>query len=551
MQLNPTVPDVMADVRYSLPIIARTIPANPEMLVQAPRSKNADALSELRTDTDVVTDSSAEPEPSSATRRKKALARVLFGGSDSDLSLTSPFPLPTDEPNTGSYLPAERPPKVESSSSALSLRETLLPASPSVNADVLTSLSSSTEQPNKQQELAKEVQRKADAVLADLNGMPSNAEAHDTSQRRRVERGQISGPRLVYASTSVDTFPVRSPPALSGQLSAVQNQSPTSNKFVTRFKKIRKSLTAKPTIPASDGSTQYPAELPSSSGDRLLASTPDGLSPFSAAEPSRPELAIASPAATVATTGSDLKGFVSRFLTPRSRETADSERRKQWPLSSAVDEGALKRFVDAANNLGLDQDALAELLARSTSVGSRPTTQNPKHLSTASVDRSGHGKGDPPLSGPVPLSAVRSSAHSSLVQQPQRPSGEIIEKAPIRRRNATTSEAANSTIVRRTLIFPSEATQARQATPEPLRRTSTRRRRSTSAASIPSNRYLHDRVPTPPPPKSSTARRFSAEQSPPMPHIPSSLMAQTEAVNAPQSAPAIPLKNSNSAYDSL
>lgn len=594
--------------------------------IQGPRSKNLSDLSELRTDTDVVADSSTEPEPSSATRRKNALARALFGASDSDQSLTSPSPLPTDEPNTGSYLPAERPPLVESSTSALSLRETLLPSSPSVNAGVITS-SSSTEQPNKQQELAKEVQRRTEAAMADLNRMPSNAKVHDASQRRRVERGQISGPKLVSASTSVDTFPVRSPSALSGQLSAAQNQSPTSTKFGTRFKKIRGSLRTKPAFPTSDGSTQYPAELPSSSGDRSLASTPDGLSPFSAAEPSRPKLAIASPAATVATSGPGLKGFVSRFLRPRSGETPDPERRRQWPSSSAslattssyfahqqsernpdmdvsqqfaqsappdnksfrpdtpvspestsphkpppsappvtssapdagaaraVDEGALKQFIDAANNLGLDQDALTELLARSTSVGSRLTTQNPKHLSAPSVDRSGHGKSDPPSSGPVPLSAVRSSAHRSLVQPSQRPAGEIIEKAPIRRplaRNAATSEAANSTIVRRTLIFPSEA---RQATPEPgmgLRKSSsTRRRRSTSAASMLSNRSLHDRVPTPPPPKSSTARRFSAEQSPPMPHIPSSLMAQTEAINAPQSAPAVPLEKSNSAYDSL
>jgi serine/arginine repetitive matrix protein 2 len=595
--------------------------------IQAPRSKHSSALSELRTDTDAVVDSSTEPEPSSATRRKNALARALFGASDSDQSLTSLSPLPTDEANTGSDLLAERPPLVESSSSALSLHETLSPSSPSVNAGVITSSSSSTEQPDKQQELTKEVQRRTQAAMADLNRMPSNAKVHDASQRRRVERGQISGPKLVSASTSVDTIPVRSPSAASGQLSAVQNQSLNSNKFGTRFKKIRGSLRAKPTLPTSDGSTQYPAELSSGNGDRSLASTPDGPPPFSAAEPSRSKLAIASPAATVATTGPGLKGFVSRFLRPRSGETPDPERRKQWPSSSAslattssyfahqqsernpdmdvsqqvsqsappdnksfrpdtpvspdspsphkpppsappvtssvpdpsaaraVDEGALRQFIDAANNLGLDQDALTELLARSSSVGPRLTTQSSKHLSTTSVDRSGYGKSDPPLSGPAPLSAAGSSANRSLVQSPQRPSGEIIEKAPIRKplaRNATTSEDAKSTIVRRTLIFPSEA---RQSTPEPgmgLRKSSsTRRRRSTSAASMLSNRSLHDRVPTPPPPKSSTARRFSAEQSPPMPHIPSSLLAQTEAISAPQSAPAVPLEKSNSAYESL
>jgi serine/arginine repetitive matrix protein 2 len=219
----------------------------------------------------------------------------------------------------------------------------------------------------------------------------------------------------------------------------------------------------------------------------------------------------------------------------------------------AVDDGALKQFIDAANNLGLDQDALTELLSRSNTVGSRLTAQSSKHLSTTSGDRR-YGKSDPPPSEPAPPSAPGSTAQRSLVQTPRRPSDETVEKAPIRRplaRNGAPSESANSTIVRRTLIFPSEA---RQPTPEPgasLRKSSsTRRRRSTSAVSVHSNRPLHERVPTPPPPK-SPGRRFSAEQSPPMPHIPNSLLAQTETINAPQSAPAVPLEKSNSAYDSL
>ena len=585
--------------------------------IQAPRLNTSSALSESRTDMDVIANSSTDPEPSSATRRKNALAQALFGASDSDQSLTSPSPLPADEPITGSGLPAERPPLIETSTSARSLRETLSPSSPSVNASGLVSSSSVTGRPDKQQELAKEVQRRAQAAMADLNRMPSNR-GHDASQRRRIEPGQISGPKLVSASTSVDTIPVRSESVASGQLSAVQNQSPTSSKFGTRFKKFRGSLRAKP---ANDGS-QNPADLPSSNGDRSLAATPDVPAPFNATEPSRPKLALASPQATVAPTGPGLKGFVSRFLRPRSGETPEPDRRKQWPSSSAsvsissyfaqqqleahpemvdsqqttqsappdnksfrpdtpvspdsspvhkqppsapalpssepdasaargVDESALKQFIDAANNLGLDQDALTELLTRSNTIGSRLTAQSSKHLSTTSVDRR-YGKSDPPPSEPAPASAP---AQRSLVQTPQRPSSETVEKAPIQRplaRNGTPSESANSTIVRRTLIFPSEA---RQPTPDPgtsLRKSSsTRRRRSASAVSVNSNRPLHDRAPTPPPPKSPTARRFSAEQSPPMPHIPNSLLAQTETINAPQSAPAVPLEKSNSAYDSL
>jgi serine/arginine repetitive matrix protein 2 len=597
--------------------------------IQAPRLKTSSALSESRIDTDVAANSSIDPETSSATRRKNALAQALFGASESDQSLTSSSLTPADEPNSGSGLPAEQSPLIESSAStsARSLRETLSPSSPSVNVGVPTLLPSAMVPPDKQRELQKEVQRRTQAAMADLNRMPSNPKGHDASQRRRIEPGQISGPKLVSASTSVDTIPVRSESAASGQLSSVHSQSPTPSKFGTRFKKLRGSLRTKPNYPARDGSVQHPADSPSGNGDRSLAVTPDGPPPFSATELglSRPKPVVAPAPATVAATGPGLKGFVSRFLRPRSGDTPEPDRRKQWPSSSAsvsassyfaqqqserqpemavsqqvtqsapadnksfrpntpvtpessprqkqppsapplpssvpdasaagaVDDSALKKFIDAANNLGLDQDALTELLSRSNTVGSRLTAQSSKHVSTAPGDR-GHSKSDLPSSESVPVSAGSSSAQWSVAQSSQQPSGEVIEKAPIRRplaRNGTTAESVNSTIVRRTLIFPSEA---RQPTPEPgasLRKSSsTRRRRSTGAVSMHSNRSLHDRVPTPPPPKSPTGRRFSAEQTPPMPHIPNSLLAQTEAIKAPQSAPAVPLEKSNSAYDSL
>jgi hypothetical protein len=574
-------------------------------------------------DTDVVASSTTEPEPSSATRRQNALARALFGSSDSEQSLTSPSPPPADEPTTNSaVLPAERPPLIEPAVSSHSLQETLSPSSRSVNADILTSSSSATEPADQQQELVKEVRRRTDAAMADLRRTSSNAKTNDASLRKRIELSQISGPKLVSASTSVDTIPVRSPSAASGQLSPAQNQPLNSSKLGTRFKKFRGSLRAKPTLPGSDGLPQYSVDSPSANGeDRSLAGTPDGLPPFSATEPARPKVAIVTPPASAAATGPGLKGLVSRFLKPRS-DTPEIERRKQVASSTsslttpsyfsqqqlerqpethqtvrsapadnksfrphtpvspesasspvdpppsapsvpslvpeasaarAVDETALKQFIDAANNLGLDQAALTEFLARSPSVGSRLTSQGAKHMSTSS-DRFAQGKSGTPLIEPTQPLAVGSSPRRDFEQSPQRPSGEVIAKAPIRRplaRNAAASDATNSTVVRRTLIFPSEA---RQSTLDPstgLRKSSSMRRRRTSAGSVLSNRSLHDRVPTPPPPKSTANRRFSTEQSPPMPHIPNSLLAQTEAISAPQATSAVPLEKSNSAYDSL
>jgi serine/arginine repetitive matrix protein 2 len=191
--------------------------------------------------------------------------------------------------------------------------------------------------------------------------------------------------------------------------------------------------------------------------------------------------------------------------------------------------------MDAANNLGVDQNALTAFLARS-SIGARLTGQSTKHASATSSDKFAHGKGDFIRVNPCRyLLAIQ--ARAVVVGQP--PRGKMPIRGPLAR-NATTLESAHSTILRRTPIFPSGG---KQSTAEPgtgLRKSSsesTRRRRSTSAASIRSNRSLHDRVPTPPPPKTFANRRFSAEQSPPVPHIPNSLLAQTEAVNAPQSAP--------------
>ena len=599
--------------------------------IQAPRTKSSSIPIELRADTDVVASSAAEPEPSSPARRKNALERALFGdSSDFERSLTTPSPPPTEEPNTtGSAIsPAERPPLVETFTSSRSFQETLSPPAPSVNA-VLPSSPPATQPLDKQQELlVKEVQRRTEAAMADLNRAPSNAKGSDSSQRKRIEVGQISGPKLVSASTSVDTIPVRSPSAASGQLSPAQNQSTNSSKLGTRFKKFRGSLRAKPTLSGSDGFAQYPADLSSANGDRSLAGTPDGHPPFSATEPARSKVTITTPPASAAATGPGLKSLVSRFLKPRAGDTPEPDRRKQLPSASAslttspfsqqqserypearvsrqtvrsappdnksfrphtpvspesaspspvnpppsaplvpssvpeasaarsVDETALKQFIDAANNLGLDHDALTEFLARSPSVGSRLTAQSSRHMSATPGDRSApQGKSDPRFNQPTPLVATGSSARINPGQSPQRPSGEVIAKAPLRRplaRGATTADSTNSAVLRRTLIFPSEAKQSTSDSGTGLRKSSsTRRRRSAGAASVHSNRSPHDRVPTPPPPKSPTSRRFSTDPSPPVPRIPGSLFTPAEAVIAPQSALAVPLEKSNSAYDSL
>jgi hypothetical protein len=108
-------------------------------------------------DTNVGTNTATEPEPSSATPRRNVLVWALFSTLDSEQSLTSPSPPPTDKPTTSSsVLPVEQPPLIKMSTSSHSLREVLLPSSASVNI-VIPTPSSAMEPLNQQHELVKGV----------------------------------------------------------------------------------------------------------------------------------------------------------------------------------------------------------------------------------------------------------------------------------------------------------------------------------------------------------------------------------------------------------
>lgn len=77
-----------------------------------------------------------------------------------------------------------------------------------------------------------------------------------------------------------------------------------------------------------------------------------------------------------------------------------------------------------------------------------------------------------------------------------------------------------------------------------------RHRRSGSGTSAQSARSVHDRAPTPPPPKSNGGRRFSTERSPPVPGVAMSIGAQAEALLRAPPSNAVAEKP-NSPYDSL
>ena len=109
----------------------------------------------------------------------------------------------------------------------------------------------------------------------------------------------------------------------------------------------------------------------------------------------------------------------------------------------------------------------------------------------------------------------------------------------------------NAAVIRRTLIFPSEFRSSKVDLSQVNRKSLMRRhRRSGSATSAQSARSVHDRAPTPPPPKTNGGRRFSTERSPPVPGVATSIGAQAEVLlRAPPSNAAA--EKLSSAYDSL
>lgn len=459
-------------------------------------------------------------------------------------------------------------------------------------------------------ELAREVQRKADAAMVALQKHPSSSNLAlspktSVAPRKRISPNQISTPQLVSASTSVDTIPLPSPaPSVTGGQS----------KIGSRLKRLRGSLRTKPMLPTAEDLTPFPMELRSPPPVQTVKYDPAKFRPAgepiaaSATEVEGFRVPVPSPPASA---GPGLKGFMNRLRgKPRLNETqaefdnhgsygrspnlpplnfgpsssesssaqppltgqprsppssASTPTLHSLPLSAArsptlplfsprhqgtpsteapdatmADESqAIKQLFDAASNLGLDQGALSDLLARSGSTSSRSTgwtllTRNNSTVASASRPDSAQ-SGEP----------SRSNSHRSIVPKkvPEGPS------QPDHLRRPREGAADKNAVVRRTIIYPSESRASTIDLSVLIRKQSSRRKRA-SATSV-SSRSVHDRVPTPPPPRAATGRRFSTDMaSPPVPQLPTSTMPlQTDRLMV---APAGPVeKSSTNTYDSL
>ncbi|KIK97405.1 hypothetical protein PAXRUDRAFT_226911 [Paxillus rubicundulus Ve08.2h10] len=460
--------------------------------------------------------------------------------------------------------------------------------------------------PVDQIELAREVQRKADAATAALMRSPSGKRFVDVNAstisvaRKKIDTSQISEPRLLSAPTSVDTIPLpqpTSPPAVSPQVSLG---------LTGRMRRFRNTLRVKPTVPAAEEITPFPINLQPqtatlSQGLNRRPTLPLGIfGPGSSTDLGK----LKAPTSSPPSSAPGLKGLMARFRKPRTADhvgdSHSSVHSRTSPTTSSptasshhghvrgnvtsptppatttppsveastrpsvdasgtftneVESAAVRQLFEAASKIGLDQVALNDLLSRSTSIsraggwmsgassviGNRsptPATQQPTVLDRIPPATLSDGRlnDDDPVSG---------SDDRTVRKLTVRKQGEGRQT----RQNRQVHE--NSAVIRRTLIFPSELRASKTDLSQVTRKASTRRhRRSGSTTSAQSVRSVHDRAPTPPPPKSNGSRRFSTDRSPPVPIVTTSIAAQAEALlRAPPSN--VTAEKSNSAYESL
>lgn len=560
-----------------------------------------------------------QPEISPTTRRNRDLARALgFGNDDSD-HLVIPQVSDHDSSSTSvsptveAILPPVFPEEVESIAPLSAPRRPqseMRTLSPGVLPQRSQSMRTPRSAPIDQAELAREVQRRADAATAALMKSPgrkfADANASTLSvSRKKIDPSQISGPRLLSVPTSVEAIPLPVP-------TSPHPVSPQPSLGITqRMRRFRNTLRVKQAAPSGEEVTSLPIDIqpqsaPASQGLSRRPTLPlPRFGSGSTTELAKLKTLSTSPPASAAP---GFKGLMARFRKPRTVDSAgdsqssmhsrsspttssptasshqghargnasgpssspptainpssgDASARPSLDASTALandaNSAAVRQLFEAASKIGLDQAALNDLLSRSTSVsraagwvwsggspsamGSNPLTPSPQPSSIPDWNRAALLADKRPNDDDLSSGTDDRTVRKLSVRKAGEP-GQI-------RHHSQPPE--NAAVIRRTLIFPSEFRSSKVDLSQVSRKAMTRRhRRSGSATSAQSARSVHDRAPTPPPPKTNGGRRFSTERSPPVPGLTASIGAQAEMLlRAPPSN--IADEKQNSAYDSL
>jgi serine/arginine repetitive matrix protein 2 len=389
---------------------------------------------------------------------------------------------------------------------------------------------------------------------------PSSAQTATYNPEQLANGGQ----HAVLSATESGRFKISPPPAptppasagpgLRGFISLFRKQRPGEN--ITSPEKYA-AATSRPTTAASAVSAGSRHDAPRASTDSQSRSAPASQAQFSTLRPLSPQSPLSQSFADT---------IPEDYVMPLSAPPAPA-----GAPNDTNDEANLQQLYKAAVNLGLDQAALQDLVARSPSTTSRTTTwskltrnnsvaasrkANNADLRDSRSPQSPPSEGRPSvdaLSFRPPQSPLPSEGHPSLDAASPRPSTEIkqltIRKhaSPAPRNPPQTNTDPLRTVVRRTIIVPSDS-RAQMDLADMLRKQSiSQRRRSAGAGSVTSNRSLQDRAPTPPPPRAVGAKRFSTDnRTPPVPNLPPSFSPHASVLQSPAL-----VEKSNSTYDSL
>ncbi|KAF7440367.1 hypothetical protein PC9H_000711 [Pleurotus ostreatus] len=537
---------------------------------------------------------------SPTTRRNRDLAQVLFG--DEAESKESPAsPPPESTPVVPSVAPlqplesAPSPPQEVTSPKPVPTSPLLSPLQQYRNA----STPRLPQSPEEVAELHRAVQIQAEAATRALR-MPPPPSNHNEStailssnsiSRKRINPGLIGSPTLVSSTASVDTIPLRPPSSGSGNYGG-------PSKISQRFRKFRGTLKAKPHAPAGGEITPYPMDVNEVSPtgqaavyDPSRLNPPGKTTPSSATDFGRAKVTVPSPPASA---GPGIKGFMARFRSKKALESHQQEPEKRpashSPASShlptsplsyrrpatadaagsyssmsqlaavnphqelsfvpekepapGAESEAIDQLFKAAEALSVDRQALTALLRSASSSSKTTLTRNPSMARAPQPDIPEEQSSSPPqivTSSRPSIDGSRPSEDNSVKK------GSIRRHVDALRPPRESLDAPSSSIVRRTIILASDTRSSTFDLNTLLRKSSNRRKRA-SAQSF-SNRSVHDRVPTPPPPRSNASRRFSQDPSPPVPHLPGS--------SSPGDYLAVPAlsngteKPNSAAYDSL
>ncbi|KAH8833522.1 hypothetical protein DL96DRAFT_443811 [Flagelloscypha sp. PMI_526] len=300
------------------------------------------------------------------------------------------------------------------------------------------------------------------------------------------------GEHPIFSATEPGRFkvPLPSPPASAG---------PGLKGFMSRFRGTKRetNMNGKEEVPYGYASP-YLIASPSSPSS---AATPQAAQGFGT--PTGPAL---HPPSTTSPASMSSPNLLHRFEPPAEE--------RQPPLAQAVDDssaGKIQHLFDVASDLGVDREALNELLSRSGSTSSQAT-----RWSKATALDLKASQFDPPHNPPTPQKSVRaeeSPSASTSTHLSKSPSVHRPQPRPRPGREAQTADGGTSVVLRRTLIFPSDM---RVSTADPLsnvKRSMSQKKRMSAQSH--STRSVHDRIPTPPPPAAAPVDAFS--DLPPLP----------------------------------